>query len=129
MEAMQESRPALVGADGSRIELPQPVHQLLVNLLRELQQGRAVVLLPEDETFTTAAAASFLGVSRQHLVDLLDRNEIPHHRVGAHRRVTLGDLRLYQQVRDKKRHEALDNLQKRIAEAGFDDASHTGDAS
>lgn len=99
----REERPALVGREGVRIELPDPLFHVLVNLIRQLKQGRAVVLLPEDETFTNQAAAAFLGMSRQHLVNLIEKGEIPHHRVGSHRRVTLKDLLTYQQVRDTAR--------------------------
>lgn len=44
---------ALVGLEGVRIELPDPIFHALVNLLRQMQQGRTIVLMPEDETFTT----------------------------------------------------------------------------
>jgi len=121
-------RPALVGREGVRIPLPDPIFHLLVNALRQMQQGRTMVLMPEDETFTTQAAAGFLGMSRQHLVELMDKGEVPHHRVGTHRRVTLKDLRAYQQVRDKTRREALGGLFKRIKAAGLYDADYTGDA-
>ena len=99
----REERPALVGREGVRIELPDPIFHLLVNTVRQMQQGRAIILMPEDETFTTQAAAALLGMSRQHLVELMEKGEIPHHRVGTHRRVTLKDLRAYQEVRDKGR--------------------------
>lgn len=121
-------QPALVGREGVRIELPDPIFHALVNLLRQMQQGRAIVLMPEDETFTTQAAATFLGMSRQHLVDLMDKGEVPHHRVGTHRRVSLKDLRAYQQVRDKSRHEALNGLFQKITAAGLYDTDYTGDA-
>lgn len=123
-----EERPALVGREGIRIPLPDPLFHVLVKLLRDMQEGRAVVLLPEDETFTTQAAADFLGMSRQYLVNLIEKNEIPHHRVGAHRRVTLKDLQAYQQVRDKKRREAMDRLFKKLNDEDRYDADYTGDA-
>jgi excisionase family DNA binding protein len=121
-------RPALVGPDGVRIELPDPLFHVFVNLIRQMQEGRAVVLMPEDETFTTQAAATFLGMSRQYLVDLMDKGEIPHHRVGTHRRVTLKDLRAYQEARDKTRHEALSGLFRKIKGAGLYDTDYSGDA-
>ncbi len=124
-----EERPALIGREGVRIELPDPIFHLLVNTLRQMQQGRAIVLMPEDETFTTQAAAVFLGMSRQHLVELMDKGEIPHHRVGTHRRVTLKDLRTYQQVRDRTRREALGGLFKKLKAEGLYDSDYTGDAS
>lgn len=130
MELMtQGERPALVGREGVRIELPDPIFHALVKIVREMQQGRAVVVMPEDETFTTQAAADFLGMSRQHLVDLIEKNEIPHHRVGSHRRVTLKDVRAYQEVRDKNRREAMSRLFQKLKAEGRYDADYTGDAS
>lgn len=125
----REERPALVGREGVRIDLPDPIFHMLVNLIRQMQQGRSVVLMPEDETFTTQAAAAFLGMSRQHLVNLMDQGEIPHTRVGTHRRVTLKDLRTYQKVRDKDRHAALNRLFKKLKDEDLYDADYTGDES
>ena len=124
----REDRPALVGREGVRIDLPDPIFHVLVDLIRRMQEGRAVVLMPEDETFTTAAAASFLGMSRQHLVDLMDKGEIPHHRVGTHRRVTLKDLMLYQRARDRQRREALGGLFRKLKDEGYYESDYTGDA-
>ena len=124
----REERPALVGRDGVRIDLPEPIFHVLVSLIRQMREGRAVVLMPEDETFTTQAAASFLGVSRQHLVGLMDGGEIPHHRVGTHRRVTLRDLLVYQKARDVKRREALGGLFKKLKQEGYYESDYTGDA-
>lgn len=124
----REDRPALVGRDGVRIDLPEPIFHVLVNIIRQMREGRAIVLMPEDETFTTQAAAGFLGVSRQHLVDLIDKGEIPHHRVGSHRRVTLKDLLAYQKVRDKNRREVLGNLFKKLRQEGHYNSDYTGDA-
>src|SRR5438876_11096745 len=78
---IEDDRPALVGREGVRLELPDPIFHLLVRVIRTMREGRAIVLMPEDETFTTQAAASFLGMSRQFLVNLLERGEISFHRV------------------------------------------------
>lgn len=125
----REERPALVGREGVRIDLPDPIFHVLINIIRQMQQGRSVVLIPEDETFTTQAAATFLGMSRQHLVNLMDKGEIPHTRVGTHRRVTLKDLRTCQQVRDKARRAALSRLFKKLKDDDRYDTDYTGDAS
>jgi excisionase family DNA binding protein len=124
----RDERPALVGREGVRIDLPEPIFHVLVNLIRQMQEGRAVVLMPEDETFTTQAAASFLGVSRQHLVDLMDRGEIPHHRVGSHRRVTLKDLMVFQKARDVERRKALGGLFRKLKQEGYYESDYTGNA-
>ena len=124
----RDERPVLVGREGVRIDLPEPIFHVLVNLIRQMQEGRAVVLMPEDETFTTQAAATFLGVSRQHLVDLMDRGEIPHHRVGSHRRVTLKDLMVFQKARDVERRKALGGLFKKLKQEGYYESDYTGNA-
>lgn len=125
----REERPALIGREGVRIDLPDPIFHILVKILRQMQQGRAIVIMPEDETFTTQAAAAHLGMSRQHLVNLMDKGDIPHRRVGSHRRVTLKDLRAYQELRDAERRKAMSSLFKKIKEAGLYEADYTGDAS
>ena len=124
----RDERPVLVGREGVRIDLPEPIFHVLVNLIRQMHEGRAVVLMPEDETFTTQAAATFLGVSRQHLVDLMDRGEIPHHRVGSHRRVTLKDLMVFQKARDVERRKALGGLFKKLKQEGYYESDYTGNA-
>lgn len=78
-------------------------------------------MLHEEETFTTQAAANFLGMSRQFLVDLLEKGVIPHHRVGSHRRVYFKDLLEYQRIRDEERRKGLDRLFDQIDRAGLYD--------
>lgn len=41
----------------------------------------------DDPLLTTGEAARLLGVSRQHIVDLCEAGDLPHVRVGKHRRV------------------------------------------
>lgn len=118
---------ALVDSEGRHVELPAPLFGHLVRIVHLMAQGRPIVLLPEDEECTTQAAADFLGVSRQHLVDLLEQGDIPFHKVGTHRRVYLRDLLAYQKERDSKRRSALDRLSQAVDDEGLYDASYTGD--
>ena|SRR6266404_6420239 len=118
---VQEDRPALIGREGVRLELPDPIFHMLVRIIRTMREGRAIVLLPEDETCTTQAAADFLGVSRQFFVNLLESGEIQFHRVGAHRRVYFKDLLDFQRKRDKERREAMNKLFNAVDEAGLYD--------
>src|SRR5205814_1150787 len=112
---------ALVGREGSRFELPDPLFHLLVRVIRMMREGRAIVLFPEDETCTTQAAADYLGTSRQFFVNLLENGHVPFHRVGAHRRVYFKDLLEFQKKRDKERREAMNKLFNRVEEAGLYD--------
>ncbi len=117
-----EERPTLVGREGVRIALPDPIFHMLVFALREMEKGNAVTFLPDNETFTTQAAANFLGTSRPFFVGLLEQGEIPFHKVGAHRRVYFKDLLAYQKQRDSHRRTALNDLFKSIDDAGLSDA-------
>lgn len=45
----------------------------------------------EDEPLTTGQAAALLGTTRQHVVDLCERGELPYTLAGTHRRIRLAD--------------------------------------
>jgi len=118
---------ALIDAQGNRTHLPEALFAHFARIVRLMSEKKAIVLVPEDEAFTTQAAANYLGVSRQHLVDLLDAKEIPHHKVGTHRRVTFKDLLTYERTRDATRREALDKLAAAAEAAGLYDSDYTGE--
>ena len=117
---------ALIDDRGRRVELPAALFAFFARVVRLMSERRTLILMPEDETFTTQAAANHLGVSRQHLVDLLESGEIPHHKVGSHRRVRFSDLVDYERRRAENRREVLDRLAEQVEEAGLYDASYTG---
>ncbi len=118
---------ALIGPTGERTELPEPLYRHLLRILRLMWEGRAIIMLPEDETFTTQTAANYLGMSRQHLVDLLEKGKIPFHKVGSHRRVRFRDLLSFEKHRDDKRRHALDDLARKVEAAGRYDSDYTGE--
>lgn len=118
---LQIGTPALVGADGERLSLPGAVYQLLKEIVRNMQLGRAIVLIPENQQLTTQRAADLLGVSRPHLIKLLETGEMPYHKAGSHRRIYLKDLVAYQKRRDDERKAALDRIAREAFESGMYD--------
>ncbi len=68
-----------------------------------------------------------LGVSRQFLIKVLERAEIPHHMVGTHRRVYVRDLLAYKAKRDSKRGRILGELTRAEAEDGLYDLEPVDD--
>ncbi|MFZ4484332.1 MAG: helix-turn-helix domain-containing protein [Chthoniobacterales bacterium] len=108
----------LTDSQGNQAEIPEALMQHFARIVRLMSERKAIVMVPEDEAFTTQAAANYLGVSRQHLVNLIDGGEIPHHKVGTHRRVTFKDLLAYEKTRDRVRRETLDDLTGNVVAAG-----------
>src|SRR5699024_3827974 len=121
--------PALVDAEGDRTELPKPIFDMLTDVVEQLKKGSSIIMMPEDETFTTQAAANFLGVSRQHVVDLLEDGKIDFHYVGTHRRVKFQDLKAYKDKRGDDRRDGLNELFKEVSHAGKYDTGYTEDES
>lgn len=118
---LQLGSAALIGADGERVHLPASVLRLLKDITRNMQLGRAVVLIPESQQLTTQRAASLLGVSRPHLIKLLESGELPYHKAGSHRRIFLKDLLAHQKRRNEERKAALNRIAKEAFESGLYD--------
>ncbi len=108
---------ALIDEHGNRTHIPEALFAHFARIVRLMSERKAIVMMPEDEAFTTQAAANYLGVSRQHLVDLLEKGEMHHHKVGSHRRVTFKDLLAYEKKRDKNRREGMDRLTDEVMAA------------
>src|SRR5258708_35728610 len=115
---IQRGGARLVGPDGHQIPIPEPVHALLLEILKNLQAGKAISIVPEHQQLTTQRAANILGVSRPFLVGLLENGDIPFHMVGSHRRIYLRDLLDYKRRRDVARHEAINKMARTEMEAG-----------
>jgi excisionase family DNA binding protein len=115
--------PVLAGPGGQRVELPESIYRLLKSIVSNMEQGRTFTLVPEQTHLTTQKAADLLGVSRPHIVKLLDLGEIPSHKAGSHRRVYLTDVLAYAKNRDAKRKTILDELAREaFADGLYDDA-------
>jgi excisionase family DNA binding protein len=118
---------ALIDSQGNRTHIPEALFGHFARIVRLMSEHKAIVLVPEDEAFTTQAAANYLGMSRQFFVGLLEKGEIPFHRVGTHRRVTFKDLLEYEKQRDRTRREAMNRLTDEVAKAGLYFSEYKGD--
>lgn len=88
--------------------LPSLALELLKEILEVIAAGKSVIVLPTEEAMlTTQEVANLLHVSRPYIVKLIDKGEIPHQKVGTHRRMTLSDVLAYKSTMQVNREKDL----------------------
>lgn len=112
---------SLRGSNGEADELvlSGQVLQILLNVLSEMGKGNAISLMPINQELSTQEAANILNISRPYLVKLLEQEQIPFHKVGAHRRVFAQDIFNHKEQIEIKRKETLDSLAALSQESGM----------
>lgn len=101
------------------ITVPASAAKLFVQVLSEMAKGNAVTLMSTHAELTTQEAADLLNVSRPHLVDLLEKGDIPFRKVGTHRRVAMADLLAYKAKAHAARMKDLDELTAEAQKLGL----------
>jgi excisionase family DNA binding protein len=112
-------RATLIGPDGTRLQLPGEVFEVLREVVVALSQGLAITVAPHQTVLSTSEAAQLLGVSRPTLVRLLESGEIPFDKPSRHRRVRLADMLAYQERSRRRRATLLDQMVADAEEAGL----------
>ncbi|MBT2499168.1 helix-turn-helix domain-containing protein [Agromyces sp. ISL-38] len=118
----QHDQPAaLLGPDGEQVPLPFEVYQVLMNVVRAMNDRKAITIAPLNQRLTTQEAADVLGISRPTLVKLLDEHEIPYDQPtgGRHRRLRLSDVLEYRDRRRIDRRIRLDEMTRQAGEDGL----------
>lgn len=119
------ARARLIGPDGSVIDLPEELHEVLRDVAATLSQGLAISIAPHNTMLTTQEAADLLAVSRPTLVKLLEEGEIPFSIRGRHRRVLLRDVLDYQERTRREREQVLDRMAAEAEEMDLYDTTAT----
>ncbi|OAA24558.1 DNA-binding protein, excisionase family [Frankia sp. EI5c] len=99
------------------------LRDLLLGLSRCIRDGATITATSGAASLTPSQAAERLGMSRTHLYKLLDRGEIPSHRVGRDRRIQLRDLARFEAERQHDRRELAERFatQHRTRAAAVDE--------
>lgn len=118
-----EPKPALVNADGTRLEVPGPVFEALVQVATAMARGQGVTVMPLNTLLTTQEAADLLGISRPTMVRLLDDGELPCEQRGRHRRILLADLLAYEEQMRQERRDSLERMAQEGQIAGIYEAT------
>ncbi len=115
--------PRLVAADGTSVELPQQVHEVLLQVASAMEAGLAVTVAPHHLTLSTQEAADLLGVARTTLVRLLETGAIPFDKPSRHRKVKLVDLLDYRERQRSQAEQALADMVADTERLGLYDES------
>jgi len=120
-QKIRRAEAKFIGPDGRPHLLPENTYAFLCRLLAELMAGKSVTLLQSNAELTSMEASNLLGMSREYLVQLLEKREIPFHKVGTHWRLYARDVLAYKAKRDTARRKALDDLALAEYEEGIYD--------
>jgi excisionase family DNA binding protein len=115
----------LVSSKGKKHKIPRALYDLMVHVLKELNDGHCIAVIGDQQGLTTVQASKMLGVSRQFLIKELEDGRLPFHMVGTHRRVYLKDLVAYKSRRDHHRSAILDEMIKTELD-DYDNVDHAG---
>jgi len=101
------------------VQMPTSALRLLLEVLTEIGQGNAVSIIPIHAELTTQEAADVLNISRPFLVQLLEKGEMPFHKIGTHRRVRYQDVIDYKKGIDAERRKVLNDLAAEAQKLGM----------
>ena len=93
---------------GECIVLPPDAVKHLLSILKAYAQGHDVAITRLYAEMTTMEVAHYLDMPAKFVVELLEKGELPYHRVGRHRRILRKDAEAYRQKEYEKTMEALD---------------------
>lgn len=107
----------------TQLDLPPMVKALLREIADYVRSGETIYMLAADQELSPNEAAKHLKMSRTHLCKLLDRGEIPSHKVGSHRRILVSDLVEFNRQRHVDQLELAERFahQRETAQAVDDD--------
>lgn len=114
----------VVGTAGQQepIELPSAAVALLAHSLQAMAAGHGLTLAADVAELTASEAAEVLNVSRDYVIQLLERGAIPYRTLGPQagpqsdpqsghaRRIRMADLMAYKHSDDREREAILDEL-------------------
>lgn len=107
--------------NGQEIEVPSVIYFALTEVVKTLNNGDSVTLIPMDKELTTQQAADILNVSRPYFIKLLENGIIKFRKTGTHRKVLMQDLIEYRDKRAENRHANIEEMSKLSQELGLYD--------
>ena len=96
--------------NGQEIEVPSVIYFALTEVVKTLNNGDSVTLIPMDKELTTQQAADILNVSRPYFIKLLENGTIKFRKTGTHRKVLMQDLIEYRDKRAENRRSSIEEM-------------------
>jgi excisionase family DNA binding protein len=119
LASVQNGKLEFQTSNGETFSIPSEVIPIFQEVLEQLSNERAVLVLALDSELSTFEAADLLGVSRPFVKKLLEQGKIPFHMVGTHHRVRLADVLKYQEQQYQDSLEAMAELTAQAQELGL----------
>ena len=108
-------------ADGTVLDLPEPVAEALAEVLAAAADGERPLVLRSPDDLTTEQAAAVLGVSRPTVIRMIEAGKLAARMAGTHRRLALGDVLAYRAASASRRRDALDRMSDQAEDLGLYD--------
>ncbi len=115
---LESGKPIYIG--DKEFSLQKDFCASLARVLEYMADYQEVVVFSKGKELTAKQAADLLGVSRPHLVKLLQAGEIPYAKTGSHYRILTSDLAAFRERRERRRTE-LSKLTNLLEEEGLYD--------
>jgi excisionase family DNA binding protein len=103
--ALGESDDITVFVNGTTVKLPAEARDAVVDVLRRLADGDAVMVSSAEGLLNTSQAAEVAGISLTYMRKLTDAGTIPVEYRGTHRRIRLRDVQAWLESRAQKQRE------------------------
>lgn len=118
----EEAVKVTIDGQQGRIEATMPAFafEMLLDMLTQMAQGKAVTIIPHNAELTTQQAADLLNVSRPFLIKLIEEGKLTCRKVGRHRRIRFDELMNLKDKMDGERIETLDELTRASQELGVE---------
>ncbi|WP_336714015.1 helix-turn-helix domain-containing protein [Arthrobacter sp. USHLN218] len=100
--ALGESDDVTVFVNGTTVKLPAKARDAVVDVLRRLADGDAVMVSSAEGLLNTSQAAEVAGISLTYMRKLTDAGTIPVEYRGTHRRIRLRDVQAWLESRAQK---------------------------
>lgn len=110
VDNLSDVRKIALVINGQEIEVPTVIYFALTEVVKTLNNGNSVTLIPMDKELTTQQAADILNVSRPYFIKLLENGTIKFRKTGTHRKVLMQDLIEYRDKRAENRRSSIEEM-------------------